>query len=285
LAFGGGGLGVVLPGALSSDHASMSSFLVALVATGSWLVGADQFTVQRVLGGRDCSQMRAGIFLAAALMGIVLLLGLPITQSGAHGPALVAGGSGLSSGLVGASFFALMMATLAGCYHTAATLFTLELYRRFRPSAADARLVLVGRLCTTGVVIISILIASSTALVDARLFAFLLELPKEILPPLGALSVIGVLWKRITARGAVLCLVFGALLGMGMVVVHLAGVEPGSLFNVNSIELPLVLFLAPSAALVIVSLISARGKRPHLSDVPTATHSHAEQALGRSALR
>ena len=285
LALGGGGLGVVLPGALSSDHTSMIGFLAAVVVTGSWFVGADQFTVQRVLGGRDCTQMRAGIFFAAALMGIILLLGLPITKSGAQAPLLVTAGSGLRSGLVGASFLALMMATLAGCYHSAATLFTLELYRRFRPSAADARLVLVGRLCTTGVVIFSILVASSTALVDVRIFAFLLELPEETLPPLGALALIGVFWKRISVRGAILCLVFGALLGVGLVAVRLAGVEPGSVFNANSIELPLLLFLAPSAVLVIVSLLSARGKRPHLGEVSSSAHSHAQQALGRSALR
>ena len=280
-----GGGAFLLPGAVGSEQMTWTGFLVAALIAGIWYVGADQVVIQRVFGGRDSTQVRRGIVLAAGLMAVVAVLALvtgqPVAQS--HRTAIE---TGFLSGLVGASLLSFLMSSLAGYFHSTSTLFTMDIYRRFRSGATDERLILVGRLCTTALVILAILVASSTALVDARVYALLMEGPGSFIPPVVAIVTFGLVWKRINARGAFWSLAAGMFLGLSHCALRVAGAAPAAWVDGFPVPFPLLSLIVSAAVLVVVSLFTLEGKRAAASDVsgPRAASS-SHRVLGRGAVR
>ncbi len=74
-------------------------------------------------------------------------------------PSLVTGNllPGGVKGIVIASLFAALISSLASCFNSSSTLFTMDFYRHFRSQAKERELVLIGRLATTVMVVIGLL--------------------------------------------------------------------------------------------------------------------------------
>jgi Na+/proline symporter len=178
------------------------------------------------------------------------------------------------------------MSSLAGYFHSTSTLFTMDIYRRFGSGTAEARLILVGRLSTTVLVVLAILVASSSALVDARVFAFLLDAPGSILPPIVAIVVIGVLWKRMSARGAFWSLATGMVLGVGHLALRLTGGPFAAFMESSPVPLPLLLLITSAAVMVAVSLFNLEVKSAPVHEVPLVeSGNRSGRVLGRGAVR
>ena len=60
-------------------------------------------------------------------------------------------------GLVVAGLLAALMSSLAGVFNASSTLFTMDLYQKWRPKAWKQRLVWVGRVATSTMVVIGLL--------------------------------------------------------------------------------------------------------------------------------
>lgn len=137
---------------------------------GIWYWCIDQYIVQRVLGGKNINHARSGTILAGFLKILpVFILVLPEIIAYAYFndpnignkayPALVASSllpSGIK-GIVVASLLAALISSLASCFNSCSTLFTMDFYRNIRPAAPEKELVLVGRLATLMLVILGIL--------------------------------------------------------------------------------------------------------------------------------
>ncbi len=59
-----------------------------------------------------------------------------------------------------AGLLAALMSSLAGVFNASSTLFTMDLYQKFRPDASQHRLVWVGRIATSVMVLIGLLLDS-----------------------------------------------------------------------------------------------------------------------------
>ncbi len=210
---------------------------------GLWYWCTDQYIVQRMLGAESLTEARRGTIAAAFLkllpVFIFIIPGIitfALASSGkmeelssvlldANGqiinanaqqvfPLLVAKvlPAGIR-GMVVAGLLAALMSSLAGVFNASSTLFTMDLYSKFRPKATERQLVKVGRIATAVMVVIGLLwipvIQGSRGLYD-----YLQSVQGYLAPPIFVVFFFGIFNKRLNAQGALAALIVGFVLGL-----------------------------------------------------------------------
>jgi len=190
-----------------------------------WYWCTDQYIVQRILSAKDVNAARGGTLLAGFLkilpMFILVLPGLIAIAlypgiEGDEAYASLLTGSLLPAGLKGlvlAGVLAALMSSLSSCFISTSTLFTMDFYRHFRPDAPEKKLVLVGHLTTTAMVGIGILWIPLVKLLNSHIYVHLQSIQAYISPPIAAVFLLGVFWKRVNGKGAIWALTIGGFLG------------------------------------------------------------------------
>uniref|UniRef100_A0A8D2CXR8 Solute carrier family 5 member 9 n=1 Tax=Sciurus vulgaris TaxID=55149 RepID=A0A8D2CXR8_SCIVU len=119
-------------------------------------------------------------------------------------------------GLMIAVIMAALMSSLTSIFNSSSTLFTIDVWQRFRRKATEQELMVVGRLFVVFLVVISILwipiIQSSNS---GQLFDYIQAVTSYLAPPITALFLLAIFCKRVTEPGAFWGLMFG--LGVGLV--------------------------------------------------------------------
>lgn len=221
--------------------------IIASPIVGIWYWCTDQYIVQRTLAARDLVSARRGalfggllklapifIFLVPGMIGFALhqkgAIAIPLHDT-PTGPALH-GDQVFSTlvtsllppgirGLVVACLLSALMSSLASLFNSSATLFTVDIYEKLRPGRSEQHLVRVGRIATVVVVLLGILWIPVMARVSGGgLYQYLQNVQGYLAPPITAVFLLGMLWKRINATGAVWGLAVGILLGLGKLTVQ-----------------------------------------------------------------
>ena len=105
------------------------------------------------------------------------------------------------------------MSSLAGVFNASSTLFTMDLYQKFRPRASQHQLVWIGRVATTVMVLIGL--AWIPVIQGGRgLYDYLQTVQGYLAPPIFVVFFFGVFMKRLNAKGCLAALVVGFLLGV-----------------------------------------------------------------------
>lgn len=217
--------------------------LFAAPVVGLWYWTTDQYIVQRALGAPNETQARRGTIAAGFLKllpvfifiipGIITFAlaesgqiaaiqnellnenGEVITQNAqAAFPLLVAHVLPIGiRGIVVAGLLAALMSSLAGVFNASSTLFTMDFYSKLRPEASEQRLVMMGRLATTVMVVIGLLwipvIQGSRGLYD-----YLQGVQSYLAPPIFVVFFFGVFNKRLNKQGCLAALTVGLALGL-----------------------------------------------------------------------
>lgn len=244
---------------------------------GVWYWCTDQFIVQRVLAAKNQSEARRGtifagflkllplfIFVLPGLVAYTLVqqgrLQLPASDQAL--PALVTAllPVGLR-GLVVAGLLAALMSSLSSVFNSTSTLVTIDVYKKLRPEATEKQLVWVGQLSTAILVGFGLLWIPIMKLVSAQLYQYLQSVQAYISPPIAAVFLLGILWKRVNAQGAMASLLTGFVLGVVRLVLELnKGSLDGVLLtyaSINFLHFAIVLFVTCALVLVGVSLLTA----------------------------
>ncbi|MGC9329110.1 MAG: sodium:solute symporter [Candidatus Hinthialibacter sp.] len=209
---------------------------------GLWYWCTDQYIVQRVLGAPNEKEARRGSIFAAFLkllpVFIFIIPGMicfALAKSGkADEIANVLYVSGeLSSeqcqaafpllvkhvlpigirGIVVAGLLAALMSSLSGVFNASSTLFTMDLYSKFRPDSSQQHLVWIGRVATGVMVVIGLLWVP--VIQGARgLYDYLQGVQSYLAPPIFVVFFLGVFMKRINGAGCLAALIVGFLLGV-----------------------------------------------------------------------
>ena len=121
----------------------------------------------------------------------------------------------MPTGLIGvmvAALLAALMSTVSGALNSISTLFSYDLYKRFRPDATDHKLVFVGRVSAFFALLVAI---GLIPLLDnyESIFNGLNEIIAHMAPPVTCVFVLGVFWPRASAKSAKLTLWYGSALG------------------------------------------------------------------------
>src|SRR3989454_9954258 len=266
---------------------------------GLWYWCTDQYIVQRALGAKDERTARRGSIFAAylKLLPVFLfiihgLIALALAKTG-RVPALGTMLDGQAHvipqaaqaafplmvkyllpegvrGVVVAGLLAALMSSMAGAFNASSTLFTMDLYQKFRPQASQHQLVWTGRAATAVMVVISLLWIP--VIQGARgLYDYLQGVQGYLAPPIFTVFVFGIFNRRLNSKGCLAALIVGFVLGVFRLAVdtpvslHLPGFAdgyaPGSfLWIVNNLYFQyysLFIFVVSVVVMVAVSYATA----------------------------
>jgi SSS family solute:Na+ symporter len=161
-------------------------------------------------------------------------------------------------GVVVAGLLAALMSSLSAVFNSCATLITWDVYRELRPKASERQLVVVGQASTAVLVGVGLLWIPLMRNISGQLYQYLQSVQAYISPPIAAVFLLGVFWRRVNAQGAMAALVLGFVLGMARLGMELnKGALDGMLLayaSINFLHFAVLLFAVCTAALVAVSL-------------------------------
>lgn len=250
---------------------------IASATIGVWYWCTDQFIVQRMLAARNLRNARRGAiwgsFLKLLPIFIFLvpgLLGWALHQHGAGGFSIPLDAAGEIDGdkvfpslvtkllpvgfrgLVVAGLIAALMSSLASLFNSVSTLFTVDVYKKLRPQASERRLVTVGRITTVSMTMLGLLwVPIMRSLSGGGLYQYIQAVQSFLAPPIVAVFLTGLLWKRMNGRGAVWGLSLGFTLGMTKLALNACGVETIPDFYYSGI------LLAVSILIIVVASLTA----------------------------
>ena len=215
--------------------------LVGSAIIGFWYWCTDQFIVQRVLSGKDEKEARRGTIFGAYLKLLPVFLFLipgmiafalhqKYVGVGAEGflpllngnpnadaafPTLVAKllPAGVK-GLVVCGIVAALMSSLASLFNSSAMLFTIDFYKRFKPETPEKTLVVIGQIATVVIVILGILWIPIMRSVGDVLYTYLQDVQSVLAPGIAAAFLLGITWKRTSAKGGMWGLIAGMVIGL-----------------------------------------------------------------------
>ena len=200
---------------------------ISVLIGGMWIAnlsywGFNQYIIQRALAAKSIDEAQKGVLFAAALKLIMpIIIVLPGIAAVVLAPDLTKPDQAyptmmrlLPTGLLGLVFAALIAAIVASTaskINSIATIFTLDVWAKFRRerSAAEngdstqgARLVLVGRIAAAVAIVIAILTARPLVGSSEQAFQFIQEFTGFFTPGITVIFLLGLFWKKANEAGA-----------------------------------------------------------------------------------
>jgi SSS family solute:Na+ symporter len=221
-----------------SDPSEMPwlGILLGYPVIGIWYWCCDQTIVQRVLAAKDDKNARLGPLFCAFLkilpVFLFVLPGVICVALVQQNHPVFAGASPTEArtaytfmvthmlpiglkGLVTAAMLAAAMQTCSAALNSAATLFAYDIVARYRPQTSDHKLVLVGKITTVVGTILAI-VSSPIFGREKTVFDALNDITCYTAPPITAVFLFGVFWKKATGKAAFFALAVGNLLGVAV---------------------------------------------------------------------
>ncbi|CAM5076559.1 unnamed protein product [Natator depressus] len=218
-------------------------FLFGQTPASVWYWCADQVIVQRVLAAKNIAHAKGSTLMAGFLkllpMFIIVIPGM-ISRilfaddiaciSPEHCMQVCGSRAGCSNiayprlvmklvpvglrGLMMAVMIAALMSDLDSIFNSASTIFTLDVYKLIRKSAPSRELMIVGRVFVAFMVIISIAwVPIIVEMQGGQMYLYIQEVADYLTPPVAALFLLGIFWKRCNEQGAFYGGMVGFILG------------------------------------------------------------------------
>nr|WP_299170682.1 sodium:solute symporter [uncultured Allomuricauda sp.] len=267
---------------MSDTEYPWTGMLFGAPILGVWYWCTDQYIVQRTLSAKDISNARKGALFAGYLKLLpVFIFFIPgviayaLMQNGDISFSLENADKALPTmitnflpiglkGLAIAGLLAALMSSLSSAFNSSSTLLTMDFYKQFRPQASDKNLVRFGQIATIVLVIVSLgWIPFMKALMGGGIFHYLQSVQAYISPPIAAVFLFGLFYKWINAKGAIIALWSGFVIGITRLVLEFMNnegvitVSEGSLLEgflgINFLHFALFLFIFCALVLIFVS--------------------------------
>lgn len=293
---------------------------------GLWYWCTDQYIVQRALGAPNEQIARRGSIFAACLKLLPFYLfiipgmvcyalaktgrvpGLTAELFSADGELIGSGAQrafplmvehllppGLR-GIVVAGLLSALMGSLAGVFNACSTLFTVDLYSKWKPNATQHELVHTGRMATIVMVIIALLWIPVIKGAHG-LYEYLQAVQGYLAPPIFVVFFFGVFFRRLNAKGCFSAMVVGFILGVFRMLVDtpvtmkLKGFEDGYahgsfLWIVNNINFQyfsVLITIVSAIVMVVVSLLTEPPEYAKIASLTFGTATEADRRHTRSS--
>lgn len=267
---------------ISDSEYPWTGMLFGAPILGVWYWCTDQYIVQRTLSAKDVSNARKGalfagylkllpvfIFFIPGVIAYALLqkgeINFALDNADQALPALIT--NFLPDGIKGlaiAGLLAALMSSLSSAFNSSSTLLTIDFYKQYRPKATEKQLVRFGQWATIVLVIVSLgWIPFMQALMGGGIFHYLQSVQAYISPPIAAVFLFGLFYKWINAKGAIVALWSGFIIGLLRLVTEFMSkegtitVSEGSFLaaflEVNFLHFALFLFIFCAIVLMLVS--------------------------------
>jgi solute:Na+ symporter, SSS family len=233
---------------VSPDHFNMwrpmndpdfpwTGLLIGGTIVGIWYWCTDQYIVQRTLAANNIMIGRRGaifgaylkllpilIFLIPGIIAYALTLQNPemfnvidsngIERADRAFPMLVTTLLPVGiKGLVAGGLMAALMSSLASVFNSCSTIFTIDIYKKIKPEKSEKYLVNIGKIATLVIVVLGIAwIPIMEKIGGGVMYQYLQNVQAYIGPPVTAVFLLGILWKRINAQASIVTLFAGLIL-------------------------------------------------------------------------
>ncbi len=295
---------------LSDPDFPWLGILIASPIVGIWYWCTDQHIVQRCLAARSEKEARRGtifaaylkllpffIFLIPGLIAFVMhqrgQLILPMDANGqtdynAAFPAMVQQIMPMGlRGLLAGGLLAALMASLASVYNACSTLFTMDIYQKMKPNATGKELVKVGRIATGVVVLLGMVWIPMMGRISSSLYNYLQSVQSYLAPPIAAVFLLGVFFKRLNATGAYSAMVAGFVIGIIKLTLELFQTNlTGVLYDfatINFLYFCIYLFLLSIVIMVVVSLFTPKPSDEQIRGLTFSTTVAEDRAASRAS--
>jgi len=234
------------------------SILGGIWIAGIYYFGANQYIIQKALGAKNLKEAQRGMLFAGYLKLLIpvlvvipgiaaFVLNADIAKPDEAYPWLLdrfvpAG----VKGFVFAALIAAIVSSLAAIINSASTIFSIDIYKvYFKPQISEENLVKTGRISSILIVALAAALASTLTGIE-QVFQFIQEYTGLVSPGITAMFVLGIFWKRTSARAAWI-----AVLITLPVPLLLKWIYPAMPFLDNMV----FSFLIISAQMIVVSLL------------------------------
>lgn len=230
---------------IRSNEDANFPWLGALIGSsiiGFWYWCTDQYIVQRVLSGKNLKESRRGTIFGAylKLLPVFLFLIPGMIAFSIHYQSVAGGGEGFLplldngnanadaafptlvakllpagvKGLVVCGILAALMSSLASLFNSSAMLFTIDFYKKIKPETPEKKLVTIGQIATLVIVVLGILWIPIMRSVGDVLYTYLQDVQSVLAPGIAAAFLLGITWKRTSAKGGMWGLISGLIIGL-----------------------------------------------------------------------
>uniref|UniRef100_UPI004047282F sodium:solute symporter family transporter n=1 Tax=Roseivirga sp. TaxID=1964215 RepID=UPI004047282F len=192
-------------------------------------------------------------------------------------------------GLVIAGLLAALMSSLSSVFNSCSTLFTIDVYKRWKPETSEKSLVIIGQVATVIMVGIGLLWIPFMENVSDQIFVYLQSVQGYISPPIASVFLLGIFFKRLNGQGAMASLLTGLVIGATRFILELnKSALDGFWFdfaNINFLHFAIFLFVICSVVLVVVSLLTPAPDAKHTDGITYEKGVRSESAnKGKDAI-
>ena len=257
--------------------------LLGYPVMGVWFWCTDQSMVQPVLAAKDLREGQLGtnftgwlkiLDVALYILPGIICFALFPTLENPDEAYLTMVENLFPVGMVGLVFAVLtacLVSTIGSALNALSTVFTMDIYvKRFHPGASQRRINYVGRLVTVmGAAIAIILTVAIDSIKGLNLFNVFQSVLGFIAPPMAAVFVLGIFWRRTTTRAANLALTAGTAFCLIVGVLYLWPPEWLTIQWSHFMQLSFELFVILVVVMVVVSLTDSDKTR---YEIPAPIH-------------
>ena len=237
---------------------------------GVWFWCTDQSMVQPVLAARDLREGQLGTNFTGwlkildvplyILPGVICFALYPTLQNPDEAYLTMVENL-FPVGMVGLVFAVLtacLVSTIGSALNALSTVFTMDIYvKKFKPNASQQHINHVGRIVTVvGAAIAIVLTIAIDSIKGLNLFNVFQSVLGFIAPPMTAVFLLGVFWRRTTTRAANVALTAGTAFCLIVGILYLWG--PQSTLWPHFMMLSFLLFVILAVMMVVISLLDHR---------------------------
>ncbi|XP_047554192.1 solute carrier family 5 member 4 isoform X1 [Lutra lutra] len=291
-------------------------FGMTIVALWYWCT--DQVIVQRCLSGKNMSHVKAACIMCGYLKLLPMFLmvmpgmisrilytekvacvvpsecvkhcGIEVGCSNYAYPMMVLElmPDGLR-GLMMSVMLASLMSSLTSIFHSASTLFTMDLYTKIKKQASEKELLIAGRLFIILLIVISILwVPLVQVSQNGQLFHYIEAISSYLGPPIAAVFLLAIFCKRVNEQGAFWGLVTGLVIGLiRMIAEFVYGTSsclatsdcPKVICEVHYLYFAIILFFVSVLVILGISLLTKPIPDVHLYRLCWALRNSTEERI------
>jgi SSS family solute:Na+ symporter len=266
-------MSLILPA--GNDALPWPGLLTGVLVIGLYYWTTNQLVVQRSLGAKNLDHGRWGALLAGFIKlsflflfifpGVMALVLYPnLDNPDTVFPTLVFDLLPVGvRGLILAAVIAAITSTVDSILNSSSTIVTMDFVKTLRPHTADSSLVGIGRIATIGALLVAVVWSPIIANFDT-LYGYLQSVLSYLVPPVVAVFLLGIAWKRISGTAAFTTLVVMQPLGVvAFVLIEVQGAIPLQFLYAAGIS-----FATSILLLVVISLL---GPTPDLAKTDELT--------------
>ncbi|XP_007904148.1 sodium/myo-inositol cotransporter [Callorhinchus milii] len=279
----------------SDEDVPWPGFLLGQTTASVWYWCADQVIVQRVLAAKNIAHAKGATLMAGFLkllpLFIIVVPGMisrilfvddVVCVNPEHCMQVCGSRAGCSNvayprlvlgilpvglrGLMMAVMIAALMSDLDSIFNSASTIFTLDIYKMIRKTASSRELMTVGRLFVVFMVFMSIAwVPIIVEMQGGQMYLYIQEVSDYLTPPVAALFLLGVFWKRCNEQGAFCGGLVGSAFGITRLILafiyripdcDVSDTRPSFIKNIHYMYVAAALFWITVFLAVVVSLLT-----------------------------